>query len=149
MLERLEELVREVEAWPDPAIREPARNLVSELLSFHAEAVGRLLELVEAEHGKAFLRRAAEDPKVSALCLLHGLHPEELESRVEGALETVRPYLNSHGGSVELVGVQDGRVRLRLQGSCQGCPSSAETLKHSIEEAILAAAPDSEGIEVV
>ena len=149
VLEQMEERVREIESCADPEVRESARKLVSELISFHGEAGGRLLQLVEAENGKEFLRRTAEDPKIAALYFLHGLHPEGLEIRVEKALESVRPYLNSHGGSVELLGIEEGRIRVRLQGSCQGCPSSAETLKNSIEEAILAAAPDSEGIEVV
>ena len=63
------------------------------------------------------------------------------------ALEEVRPYLQSHGGNVELLGVEGGVARLRMQGSCGGCPSSAMTLKLAIEEAIQKAAPDLEGIE--
>jgi nitrite reductase/ring-hydroxylating ferredoxin subunit len=49
---------------------------------------------------------------------------------------------------VELLGLEDGVVRLRMQGSCDGCPSSAMTLKLAIEEAIYEAAPDITGIEV-
>ena len=63
---------------------------------------------------------------------------------MRGALDEVRPYLASHGGDVELLGVEDGVVRLRLEGSCNGCPSSAMTLKLAIEEAIARAAPDVE-----
>jgi Fe-S cluster biogenesis protein NfuA len=54
----------------------------------------------------------------------------------------VRPYLESHGGNVELLGIEEGVVRLQLQGSCSGCPSSAVTLKLAVEEAIHKAAPD-------
>jgi Fe-S cluster biogenesis protein NfuA len=54
----------------------------------------------------------------------------------------MRPYLDSHGGDVRLLGVEDGVVRLELQGSCSGCPSSAVTLKLAVEEAIHKAAPD-------
>jgi Fe-S cluster biogenesis protein NfuA len=66
---------------------------------------------------------------------------------VQGALEEVRPYLRQHGGGVELLGIEDGVVRLRLEGSCNGCPSSAVTLKLAVEEAIQRAAPDVERIE--
>jgi Fe-S cluster biogenesis protein NfuA len=59
----------------------------------------------------------------------------------------MRPYLDSHGGDVQLVGIEDGVVRLQLQGSCSGCPSSAITLRHGIEEAIHRAAPDVAAIE--
>jgi Fe-S cluster biogenesis protein NfuA/nitrite reductase/ring-hydroxylating ferredoxin subunit len=89
----------------------------------------------------------AEDELVSHLLLLHGLHPLDVETRVVRALEEVRPYLQSHGGNVELLGIEGGLARVRLQGSCDGCPSSTVTLKLAIEEAVLKAAPDLEGIE--
>ena len=60
----------------------------------------------------------------------------------------MRPYLRSHGGNVELLGVADGVVRLRLEGNCDGCPSSAATMTQTIEEAILAKAPDVAVVEV-
>ena len=70
-------------------------------------------------------------------------------TRVEQALDSVRPYLGSHGGDVELLEVTaDGVVRLRLLGSCDGCASSAVTLKLAVEGAIEAAAPEIIGIEV-
>jgi Fe-S cluster biogenesis protein NfuA len=80
--------------------------------------------------------------------LLYGLHPLHLETRVSQALDQVRPYLHRHKGDVVLMGVIDGVVHLRMQGSCHGCPSSAMTLKNAIEEAIYAAAPDVAAIEV-
>jgi Fe-S cluster biogenesis protein NfuA/nitrite reductase/ring-hydroxylating ferredoxin subunit len=89
----------------------------------------------------------AEDELVSHLLLLHGLHPLDVETRVIQALEEVRPYLQSHGGNVELLGIEGGVARVRMQGSCDGCPSSAMTLKLAIEEAVLKAAPDLEGVE--
>jgi Fe-S cluster biogenesis protein NfuA len=65
------------------------------------------------------------------------------------ALEKTRPYLNSHGGNVDLVGVDEsGTVTLRLEGNCHGCPSSSATLKLAVEEAIYEAAPDVTGIIV-
>ena len=83
---------------------------------------------------------------VSHLLLLHGLHPVPLEQRVHGALDEVRPYLESHGGDVELLGIEDGVVRLAMRGSCDGCASSTMTLKLAIEDAIQKAAPDVEEI---
>ena len=143
MLEKIEGMLERVESHPDAGVRETTRELVRELLDFHREGLARMIELSDCG-GKL-----AADPKVAPLLLLHGLHPDDLGVRVERALEKVRPYLGSHGGSVELVAIDAGRIRLRLQGSCDGCPSSADTLRGAIEEAILAAAPDAEGIEVV
>jgi Fe-S cluster biogenesis protein NfuA len=93
--------------------------------------------------------KLAEDDLVSKLLLVHGLHPLDLETRVRNALESVKPRLGLHGGSVELIGVTpDGGIKLRLEGNCHGCPSSRVTLKSSIEEAIYAAAPDVTAMEV-
>jgi Fe-S cluster biogenesis protein NfuA len=136
-------MLGKLEAHPDPSVRETVRDLVRELLDFHRAGLARMLEI--SGNGATI----AGDPKIEPLLFLHGLHPEDMTVRVERALEKVRPYLFSHGGSVELLGIEEGRVRLRLQGSCDGCPSSAQTLRTSIEEAILAAAPDAEEVVVV
>ena len=148
-IEHLETLIRDLDRLPDPA-REQAREMVQTLLDFHGEAVARLLERIAGlgEPGQALITSLAGDDLVSNLLLLYGLHPLAIETRVGQALEKVRPYLRSHKGNVELVGVNQGVVRLRMQGSCHGCPSSAMTLKLAIEEAIFAAAPDVVAIEV-
>ena len=90
----------------------------------------------------------AGDELVQNLLLLHGVHPVDMQTRVLGALEKTRPYLRSHG---ERRARRRGRrrtVRLRMQGSCHGCPSSALTLKLAIEKAIQEAAPDVTAIVV-
>jgi Fe-S cluster biogenesis protein NfuA len=95
------------------------------------------------------LAALAADELVSGLLVVHGLHPYGVEERVERALEAVRPYLGSHGGDVELLGVsEEGVVRLRLLGSCDGCPSSSVTLELAVEGAIHEAAPEVSAIEI-
>ena len=64
------------------------------------------------------------------------------------ALDTVRPYMESHGGNVELVSLDDGVARLALQGSCNGCSASRATLEQAIEQALAEHAPDLAGLEV-
>jgi Fe-S cluster biogenesis protein NfuA len=83
-----------------------------------------------------------DDGIVASLLLIHGLYPVPLEERIAEAVESVRPFLASHGGDVEILGVDEGIARLRLQGSCNGCPASASTLEHALKEAIDEAAPD-------
>ena len=92
----------------------------------------------------ALMADFAADELVASLLLVQGLHPESLDARVEGALASVRPFLAKHGGDVELLGIDDelGAVKLRLLGSCDGCPSSAATLRGAVEAAILEAAPE-------
>ena len=94
-----------------------------------AELYGDGLARIVARVGPATARAPPSDELVAHLLLLHGLHPVPVEERVRDALDGVRPYLDSHGGGVELLGVEDGVVQLRLEGSCDGCPSSTATLK--------------------
>jgi Fe-S cluster biogenesis protein NfuA/nitrite reductase/ring-hydroxylating ferredoxin subunit len=145
---RMEALLGEIEALEDPKARARAAEMTQVLLELYGEGLARVMELVaEGEERERLFEAFAADELVSHLLLLHGLHPLDVETRVVRALEEVRPYLQSHGGNVELLGVEGGVARVRLQGSCDGCPSSAATLKLAIEEAVLEAAPDLEGIE--
>jgi Fe-S cluster biogenesis protein NfuA/nitrite reductase/ring-hydroxylating ferredoxin subunit len=121
-------------------------ELVQALLELYAGGLERVLALAAAHDGGGLVADLTADELVSHLLLLHGLHPVPVQERVRGALEEVRPYLESHGGNVELLGVDEGVVRLRLQGSCSGCPSSSATLQLAIEDAIRKAAPDVEDI---
>ena len=145
---RMEALLGEIETLSDPNARSKAAEVVGVLLELYGEGLARMMEVVaEGEERERAFDAFAEDELVSHLLLLHGLHPLDLETRVVRALEEVRPYLLSHGGNVELLGVEEGVARLRMQGSCSGCPSSTVTLRLAIEEAIQKTAPDLEGIE--
>ena len=135
-----------------------ARELVAriDVLLEEVHDVELVRSLVEL-YGEGLARIVAQEPDcvaglagdevVSYLLLLHGLHPVPLEERVRAALADVRPYLEQHGGGVELLSVEGGVARLRLQGSCNGCASSTATLKLAIEDAIQRIAPDIEAVE--
>ncbi|MCA1654959.1 MAG: NifU family protein [Pseudonocardiaceae bacterium] len=72
-----------------------------------------------------------------------------MDARIQRALDRVRPYLGSHAGGVEFLGVdEEGVAQLRLEGSCDGCASSTLTVKMAIEGAVQDAAPELTGIEV-
>jgi Fe-S cluster biogenesis protein NfuA/nitrite reductase/ring-hydroxylating ferredoxin subunit len=145
---QVEGLLEELESLPDRVAREKANETVAALLDLYGEALERIVAAVsEVDPEGRVATTLGEDELVSHVLLLHDLHPAPLEGRVEAALDEVRPYLASHGGAVELKGVEEGVVRLALEGSCSGCPSSTVTLKLAIEDAIHKAAPDVEGIE--
>lgn len=131
--------------------RDRAEELVRLVANLYGAGLERVLEIMydQGHLNDAAVDALCEDDLVSSLLLVHGLHPYDLATRVEQALERVRPYLGSHGGDVKLVDITDeGVVRLRLLGSCDGCPSSSVTLKLAVEGAIETAAPDVTGIEV-
>ena len=117
-----------------------AMELVQALVELYGEGLARVVAALPDP------RAVTGDELVEHLLLLHDLHPVPLAERVDAALREVRPYLDSHGGGVEVVAIEGGVVRLRMQGSCSGCPSSAVTLKLAIEDAINKACPDVEEI---
>jgi Fe-S cluster biogenesis protein NfuA/nitrite reductase/ring-hydroxylating ferredoxin subunit len=130
--------------------RERAEELVRLVADLYGAGLERLLTILH-ELGRLddeALAALTADDLVAGLLLVHDLHPYDVTTRVEQALDNVRPYLGSHGGDVELLAVSDDVVRLRLLGSCNGCPSSSVTLKLAVEGAIEAAAPEITAIEV-
>ncbi len=131
--------------------RERSEELVRIVADLYGAGIERILDILH-EMGRLdddVLAALAGDKMVSSLLLVHGLHPYDITTRVENALESVRPYLGSHGGDVKLLDVtEDGVVKLRLLGSCDGCPSSSVTLTLAVEGAVEAAAPEVTSIEV-
>jgi Fe-S cluster biogenesis protein NfuA/nitrite reductase/ring-hydroxylating ferredoxin subunit len=150
--EQIEQLLGELSAHAEPAVTETAEELVRLLMGMYGAGLERIVALLAGagHRGQSLLDELVGDDLVSSLLVLHDLHPEDTLARVTRALETVRPYLGSHAGGVELLGVEfndpsdpaGAVVNLRLKGSCDGCPSSAMTVKTAIEKAIVEACPE-------
>jgi Fe-S cluster biogenesis protein NfuA/nitrite reductase/ring-hydroxylating ferredoxin subunit len=143
LIGQVEALLGELESLGDPSARDTALETVQAVLELYGSGLERIVESI----GPLQATTLASDELVGHLMLLHGLHPVPVEERVREALEGVRPYLGSHGGDVELIGVADGVARVRMQGSCEGCPASSMTLKLAIEDAVLKAAPDVDAVQ--
>ena len=145
------ELLLEASAAAGPVARERAEELVRLVVELYGAGLERVLDLTH-EAGKLdddLLAAFADDELVASLLLVHDLHPYGVQERIARALDSVRPYLGSHGGDVKLLGVDaEGVVTLQLLGSCDGCASSAVTLELAVEDAIRAAAPEIVRIEV-
>lgn len=148
--ERLQALIERTEDLPDPATQALARECIESLLALYGDGLARVLEIVKGDevHGPELLDSLIHDPTVSGLLLIHNLHPLDLPTRLHQALDKIRPYMESHGGSVELIGFQDGFARLRLKGACHTCPSSTITLQLAVRSALEDACPDLAGFEV-
>jgi Fe-S cluster biogenesis protein NfuA len=65
-----------------------------------------------------------------------------MKEQIEAALEKIRPALQADGGDVELVGVEDGVVSVKLTGACDGCPMATMTLKTGIERILKGQVPE-------
>ena len=147
--DRIEQLLDELRAAADPRLYGQAEEMLGLVTDLYGGGLARIIEIV-GEKDPAVLGLLADDELVGSLLLVHGLHPVDLETRVARALEGVRPMLASHGGDVELLGLDAsaGAVHLALLGSCHGCPSSTVTLRMAVEVAIAEAAPEIQIIDV-
>jgi hypothetical protein len=130
---KIEELVLRIGEMEDPEGRETARQLMEAILELHGNGLERMMEIASGE-SPALVRKFAGDDLVSALLVLHGLHPDDLETRVRHAL-------GKWHGSAELLNEFEGVVRVRLSGC--GCG-----MKEAVEAAIREAAPDAAEIVV-
>ena len=117
----------------------------------YGDGLERIVEAIEAlaPGGATILDSLADDGAVASLLLIHDLYPVPLEERVLEALDTVRPYMESHGGNVELLGIEDGVARLRAaRAAATACAASRATLELAIKQALDEHAPDLAGLEV-
>jgi Fe-S cluster biogenesis protein NfuA len=146
MATRLEELLAGFNAGEQPKVsRERAEELVRTVVAVYGEGIEHLLTILHAELGDRsdeIFARLCEDKLVEGLLCLHGLHPISIEDRIAEAMQSVLPYIKSHEGNMELSRIEGDVVYLRLEGSCDGCPASATTLKLAVERAILDRVPE-------
>ena len=142
---RVEELLDALKAGGFGGAAPAAEELVGLLVGLYGDGLTQIATILaeSGPDGAAMLARLADDPLVESLLLLHDLHPLDVDTRIQRALDRVRPYLGSHAGGVEYLGVtDDGVAHLRLEGTCHGCPSSTVTVRLAIEGAVEEAAPE-------
>ncbi len=135
---RIENLVRRLEQIADPESREIGEQLMQAVLDLHGAGLEKMLDIAfeSGAAGEAIIRKFANDGLVSSLLVLHGLHPDDLETRVRQVVAKVP-------GHVEVLSILDGVLRVRISGG--GCGSSEEeSLKAVLREAV----PDLSGIVV-
>jgi hypothetical protein len=140
-IRRIDELVHRIDGLPDTAARETASELMQAVLALHGSGLDRMMELVaeSGAPGDALFRRFANDPLISNLLVLHGLHPDDIETRV-------RQVLSKHPSHGDLLGVFEGVVRVRI--SPGGCHSDVTTVQ-SLEAMLRDAIPDAADIIVI
>ena len=150
LVERVQELQARLELSGDSATRALAEELVSAIVRMYGAGLERIVGslIQDGADGERIAASLADDDLVATLLLIHDLHPVPLERRVQDALDSVRPYMESHGGNVELLSLEHGVARIHLRGSCSDCSASSVTLELAIKQALEEAAPDLEGLEV-
>jgi Fe-S cluster biogenesis protein NfuA/nitrite reductase/ring-hydroxylating ferredoxin subunit len=148
--ERIQRLLKRIEALPYPGAKELIRECLEAVLAFYGRGLSRVLQVVNraGPDGRKVYQALIHDEVVKGLLLIHDLHPLDLEARLREALDKVRPYLHSHGGNVDLISLENDVAKLRLQGTCKSCASSSVTLELAIRHAIEQSCPDLAHFEV-
>ena len=143
-VQQMAELAADLEHISDEKIRASAKELVHLLMELHGAGLERIMETVFAagEAGVAMIDKLSLEPLVSSLLVLHGLHPDDFETRVTSAVERLRMRLRKQDVEVELLQVSEAAVRVRVAPSAHACGSTTSTLRTSVEEAIYEAAPE-------
>ena len=136
---RIEDLLGQIRA-SDPEVAGRAEQVVGLLVDLYGEGLSRVVDLVNPE-------ALVDDPLVASLLLLHGLHPDPVETRIERALDRIRPGLG--GKKLDVVGLgDDGKLRLRLSSPLDGCPSTIGTVQQTIEDAVTEWAPEVAAVSI-
>lgn len=149
MLSDITSLEALTEDWPSE-ISAASTARATAIDALNAEAIRRLIRMLKDVPGfGAALREAAGDEVVYAVLRRHGILKPSLHERVEDALESIRPMLDSHGGDVEVVAVEPPRVDVRFLGACDGCPASALTFYSGVKKAIQDAMPEIKEVKQV
>ncbi len=142
--EQIERLVEQVSVLADEEARTMALDLLQAVMDLHGAGVSRIVEVLgeSGENGRKSLAKLADDPLVCGLMVLYGVHPIAFEERIRGAIEKVRPQVQKQGGTVELLDIGNGTVRMSIHSSSNGCHSSPDALKSMVELTIREAAPE-------
>ncbi len=136
LLEWVGEGVERMEQIEDEQTRTEVFALLDGIDTVHRYALGRLMERLAKYGGPGLVARVADDAMVQTLLDMYDLAAVDEQEQVEVALGSVYPYIESHGGHLELLSVEAGSVRVRLSGSCGDCPGSSGTLTRVVETAL-------------
>jgi len=150
LLEDLERLLQDLEGAADAATREKARAVVRALLDLHRAGLARIRDVLAArgKEGWEILGECARDPLLNGLLVLHELHPEPLEARVQAGLGKVETFFRLNRSTVELLSLGEQAVRLRIVSDPAGLRTSPERLRDAVEQALLESAPDAPSLDI-
>jgi len=154
ILMRVGELTDELMAYPDPTVGQRLEELLDWVDVFHREGLGRMVEMIRSWRGEIFLESVGRDDITGSFLAAYDLgETPDIETGAEEAvniaLEEVRPFVESHGGTIAVDSIVDGVVKVQMLGSCDGCPSSAATLTGGVETALREHWPNFRRLEVV
>jgi Fe-S cluster biogenesis protein NfuA len=140
-MQRLDELIEVLGQHPDQSVQAAFFETLRAVDVVHRGGLQRLDALL-AE--RSLRDEAGNDPQIALLFDLYAAQEEDLDerARAEAAVAAIRPYVESHGGRLEVVSAEDGVISIRLLGACESCSGSTATLRGLVEEALRAELPE-------
>jgi hypothetical protein len=143
-VQQIGRLITALNEGTDDKTRTAARDLVQLVMELHGAGLEKMMEIIFAQGsgGAEAIDRLARDRVVSSLLVLHGLHPDDFETRVKHAVEEVSARLRKQEVEVRLVAIEQNSVRVHANTSAHACASTAATVRAAIEEAAYEAAPE-------
>jgi NifU-like domain len=149
---QLGQLITQFDQMPEGPQKNACKELVHLLMDVHGAGLDRMMEIVFENEvaGPAIIDKLAQDPVTGSLLLLYSLHPEDLETRVNKAVERMRPRLRKLSYSVDLTRVDEGTVEVRVTSTSSGhsCGSTAKEVRGIVEDCVYELAPDVTSLEI-
>lgn len=141
----LDEKIRALESIPNEETRDQVFAILQLVDQLHR---GGIQKIAETFRDAPAWKELCQDESVNVLLNFYDQLELDDTEQVEQTLDMVRPYIESHGGKLELLKVDEGRVHIKLAGACESCSGTEATLKHGVEEALKAGYPKYETIVV-
>ena len=141
---QLGRLITQFDQMPEGPQKTACKELVHLLMDVHGAGLERIMEIVfeSGGAGPAIIDKLGRDTITGSLLLLYSLHPDDLETRVNRAIENMRPRLRKLSCSVDLAGIVEGAVQIRVTTKGHSCGSSTKDVNAIVEEGIYELAPD-------
>ena len=149
---QLGQLITQFDQMPENPQKTACKHLVQSLMDVHGAGLDRMMEIVFENEaaGPAIIDKLGQDSITSSLLLLYSLHPDDLETRINKAVERMRPRLRKVSYSVDLIRVDEGSVEVRVASTSSGhsCGSTAKDVRAIVEEGVYELAPDVTSLEI-
>lgn len=134
----------------EPSARAVAEDLKSAVEAIHRVGLRTIVRTMRNNNAaRDLLFELVDDPVVHMLLSLHGIVRPDPVTMAKRVLVDVRPQLQSHGGDVSLVRIEDGVAYVRLEGACNGCSMSSVTLRNLVEGALVEGVAAISAVEVL
>jgi len=148
---QLGKLITEFDRMPEGPQKAACSELVRLLMDVHGAGLERILEIVfeSAGSGPPIVDELGRDIISGSLLLLYSLHPDDLETRVNKAIERMRPRLRKVSCSADLMRIEEGALQIRVTTSGHSCGSSTNDVRAIIEEGVYELAPDVSSLEIL